>query len=127
MQASTFVMFPDVHSACSAASVLRDQTAVDAVEMFDTASLRWACLQPAAHQHFPATNCPSRGLSAADTHQRAGTEMKAIQLDRKRGSFHAALNECLLCQCDRVSGDCNADAGHCHDSCYLATLRLLHA
>ncbi len=40
VQASTFVMFPDVHSACSAASVLRDQTAVDAVEMFDTASLR---------------------------------------------------------------------------------------
>lgn len=40
VQASTFVMFPDVHSACSAASVLRDQTAVDAVELFDTASLR---------------------------------------------------------------------------------------
>jgi D-lactate dehydrogenase len=32
-------MFPDVHSACRAASVLRDQTAVDAVEMFDRASL----------------------------------------------------------------------------------------
>ena len=47
-QASTFVMFPDVHSACSAASVLRDQTAVDAVEMFDTASLR--CL---ASNHPP--------------------------------------------------------------------------
>ena len=41
-QASTFVMFPDVHSACRAASILRDETAVDAVELFDTASLRWA-------------------------------------------------------------------------------------
>ena len=38
-KASAFVMFPDVHSACSAASVLRDQTAVDAVEMFDRPSL----------------------------------------------------------------------------------------
>ena len=38
-KASAFVMFPDVHSACRAASVLRDQTAVDAVEMFDRASL----------------------------------------------------------------------------------------
>lgn len=40
MQASAFVLFPDVHSACSGASVLRDQTAVDAVEMFDRAALR---------------------------------------------------------------------------------------
>ena len=44
MQASTFVMFPDVHSACRAASILRDETAVDAVELFDTASLRCASL-----------------------------------------------------------------------------------
>lgn len=44
VQASTFVMFPDVHSACRAASILRDETAVDAVELFDTASLRWASL-----------------------------------------------------------------------------------
>ena len=35
-------MFPDVHSACKGASVLRDQTAVDAVEIFDTTSLRCA-------------------------------------------------------------------------------------
>ncbi len=40
MQSSAFVMFPDVHSACAAASVLRDKTAVDAVEMFDRAALR---------------------------------------------------------------------------------------
>ncbi|CAG9465318.1 unnamed protein product [Pedinophyceae sp. YPF-701] len=39
-KASAFVMFPDVESACRAASVLRDKTAVDAVEMFDRASLR---------------------------------------------------------------------------------------
>jgi D-lactate dehydrogenase len=39
VQASAFVMFPDVHSACRAASVLRDETAVDAVELFDRASL----------------------------------------------------------------------------------------
>lgn len=42
MQSSAFVMFPDVHSACAAASVLRDKTAVDAVEMFDRAALRWS-------------------------------------------------------------------------------------
>ena len=41
-QASAFVMFPDIYSACRGASVLRDQTAVDAVEMFDRASLRRA-------------------------------------------------------------------------------------
>ena len=40
VQSSAFVMFPDVHSACAAASVLRDKTAVDAVEMFDRAALR---------------------------------------------------------------------------------------
>lgn len=39
-QASAFIMFPDVYSACRGASVLRDQTAVDAVEMFDRAALR---------------------------------------------------------------------------------------
>jgi hypothetical protein len=33
-------MFPDVMAACKAASVLRDNTSVDAVEMFDRASLR---------------------------------------------------------------------------------------
>ena len=40
MQASAFVMFPDVHTACAAASVLRDETSVDAVELFDRAALR---------------------------------------------------------------------------------------
>lgn len=40
LQSSAFVVFPDLHSACAAASVLRDKTAVDAVEMFDRASLR---------------------------------------------------------------------------------------
>jgi hypothetical protein len=35
-------MFPDIYSACRGASELRDHTAVDAVEMFDRASLRWA-------------------------------------------------------------------------------------
>lgn len=39
-KSSAFVMFPDVHSACAAASILRNQTAVDAVEMFDRAALR---------------------------------------------------------------------------------------
>jgi len=39
-KASAFVMFPDVMAACEAASVLRDETAVDAVEMFDRASLK---------------------------------------------------------------------------------------
>jgi D-lactate dehydrogenase len=39
-KSSAFVVFPDLHSACAAASVLRDKTAVDAVEMFDRASLR---------------------------------------------------------------------------------------
>ena len=39
-KASAFVMFPHVKAACEAAAVLRSQTSVDAVEMFDRASLR---------------------------------------------------------------------------------------
>ena len=34
-KASACMVFPDVHAACAAASMLRDQTAVDAVELFD--------------------------------------------------------------------------------------------
>ena len=34
-KSSAFIVFPDVRAACKAASVLRDQTAVDAVELFD--------------------------------------------------------------------------------------------
>ena len=40
VQKSAFVIFPDVHSACAAAAALRNETHVDAVEMFDRASLR---------------------------------------------------------------------------------------
>lgn len=39
-KSSAFIVFPDVRSACAAASILRDQTAVDAVELFDRASLK---------------------------------------------------------------------------------------
>lgn len=39
-KASAFMVFPDVRAACAGASVLRDETAVDAVELFDRASLR---------------------------------------------------------------------------------------
>ena len=39
-QKSAFVIFPDVHSACAGAAALRNETHVDAVEMFDRASLR---------------------------------------------------------------------------------------
>lgn len=39
---SAFVVFPDVRAACSAASVLRDETAVDAVELFDRCALSWS-------------------------------------------------------------------------------------
>lgn len=34
-KASAFIVFPDVRAACRAASILRDETAVDAVELFD--------------------------------------------------------------------------------------------
>ena len=37
-------MFPDMHTACKAASVLRTETAVDAVEVFDRAALRGVVL-----------------------------------------------------------------------------------
>lgn len=40
LQASSFMMFPDMNTACRAASVLRTETAVDAVEVFDRAALR---------------------------------------------------------------------------------------
>jgi hypothetical protein len=36
-KASAFIVFPDVRAACRASSILRDETAVDAVELFD----RW--------------------------------------------------------------------------------------
>eukprot|EP00775_Hariotina_reticulata_P006936 gene6936-7154_t len=39
-KASAFIVFPDVRAACQASSILRDETAVDAVELFDRASLR---------------------------------------------------------------------------------------
>lgn len=39
-KASAFVVFPDVRAACRAAAVLRRETAVDAVELFDRPSLR---------------------------------------------------------------------------------------
>lgn len=39
-KASAFIMFPDVRSACRGAAVLRNETSVDAVEMFDRESLR---------------------------------------------------------------------------------------
>ena len=41
-KASAFVMFDDIKDACQAAAVLRNETAVDAVELFDRASLREA-------------------------------------------------------------------------------------
>ena len=40
VQASTFVMFPHMKQACEAALVLRNDTAVDAVEVFDRASIK---------------------------------------------------------------------------------------
>ncbi|KXZ46746.1 hypothetical protein GPECTOR_41g711 [Gonium pectorale] len=39
-KASAFIVFPDVRAACKGASVLRNETSVDAVELFDRASLR---------------------------------------------------------------------------------------
>ena len=39
-KASAFVMFPDIESACKVAAILRRDTEVDAVELFDRASLR---------------------------------------------------------------------------------------
>lgn len=40
-KASAFIVFPDVRAACQASSILRDETAVDAVELFD----RCVCIQ----------------------------------------------------------------------------------
>jgi hypothetical protein len=34
-KASAFIVFPDVRAACQASSILRDETGVDAVELFD--------------------------------------------------------------------------------------------
>jgi len=39
-KASAFIVFPHVRDACRAAAVLRDNTTVDAVEMFDRACIR---------------------------------------------------------------------------------------
>lgn len=40
-KASAFIVFPDVRAACQAASILRDETAVDAVELFDRSVGGW--------------------------------------------------------------------------------------
>lgn len=36
------MLFPDIRTACTAAAVLREQTQVNAVELFDAAALRLA-------------------------------------------------------------------------------------
>ncbi len=41
LQASAFVLFPHILAACRAAAVLREETGVDAVELFDRAALRY--------------------------------------------------------------------------------------
>eukprot|EP00884_Botryococcus_braunii_P003109 jgi/Botrbrau1/1279/Bobra.0163s0062.1 len=41
-KASAFVLFPDIRAACTAAAVLREQTSVNAVELFDAAALKLA-------------------------------------------------------------------------------------
>lgn len=43
-KASAFIVFPDVRAACQASSILRDETAVDAVELFD----RWVGVRGSA-------------------------------------------------------------------------------
>ena len=54
-------MFPDIYSSCRGASILRDHTAVDAVEMFDRASLRsaaaWLCWECASVRTLTDTPC----------------------------------------------------------------------
>lgn len=52
-KASAFIMFPDIKSACKAASVLRTETSVDAVEMFDRASLRESLKEEAMPKLVP--------------------------------------------------------------------------
>lgn len=47
-KASAFMVFPDVRSACAGASVLRDETTVDAVELFDRYVHR--CASHCAHK-----------------------------------------------------------------------------
>ena len=39
-KASAFLVFPDIGDACDATTVLRQQTSVDAVEIFDRRSLK---------------------------------------------------------------------------------------
>ena len=39
-KASAFIVFPDIADACDATAILREKTAVDAVEIFDRRSLK---------------------------------------------------------------------------------------
>ncbi len=56
------MVFPDVRAACKAAAVLRNETTVDAVEMFDRASLRECAKEEAMLALVPDIN-GERGLS----------------------------------------------------------------
>ena len=71
-QASAFIMFPDIYSSCRGASILRDHTAVDAVEMFDRASLRcaaaWLCRWITLNLKNPKTCGFVGGASSASWH-----------------------------------------------------------
>jgi FAD/FMN-containing dehydrogenase len=61
-KASAFIVFPDVRAACAGASVLREETAVDAVELFDRCALTSATLQ--LHPCTSARHYPGRSRDA---------------------------------------------------------------
>jgi hypothetical protein len=73
-KASAFILFPHIKGACSAAAALRE-TSVDAVELFDYASLKWVPMNPlvclSSHScvyHLPIrvfVICPSMCLPPA--------------------------------------------------------------
>ena len=88
-KASAFVMFPDVHSACRAASVLRDQTAVDAVEMFDRASLT-QCERDVAMARLVPDMSGAAPAAAALLIECRGESEEALQA--RIAEVHRALN-----------------------------------
>jgi hypothetical protein len=63
-QASAFMVFPTVEAACEAANVLRKETGVDAVEMFDPSCLR-ECKSNDGMVKWVATSISSQLLNSS--------------------------------------------------------------
>lgn len=88
-KASAFVLFPDIMAACNAANLLRHETSVDAVEVFDRAALRdcsneekFVSLVPEVTESGPmaaALLIECRGQTSEDLHARIDEVLNTLR------------------------------------------------